>query len=79
MQKSEQFLKSSSHSIISLMERPSIALVDHGKQEIIRKSAEYHPSVWGDYFIHNSSLALHEEVQVLYYDPFMIFLFVLAS
>nr|QSK97104.1 terpene synthase [Curcuma wenyujin] len=36
-------------------------LVD-GKEEIIRKSAEYHPSVWGDYFIRNSGLARDKEM-----------------
>ncbi|KAG6534755.1 hypothetical protein ZIOFF_008658 [Zingiber officinale] len=41
------------------MERQSMALVD-GKEGIIRKSAEYHPSVWGDYFIRNSSSALEK-------------------
>ncbi|XP_042399446.1 alpha-humulene synthase [Zingiber officinale] len=42
------------------MERQSMALVGD-KEEIIRKSAEYHPSVWGDYFIRNSSSALEKE------------------
>ncbi|XP_042425872.1 alpha-humulene synthase-like [Zingiber officinale] len=41
------------------MEKQSMALVD-GKEGIIRKSAEYHPSVWGDYFIRNSSSALEK-------------------
>ncbi|KAG6495340.1 beta-eudesmol synthase-like [Zingiber officinale] len=30
-------------------------------QGIVRKSTKYHPSVWGDYFIQNSSLNLLEE------------------
>ncbi|XP_074561961.1 alpha-humulene synthase-like [Curcuma longa] len=38
-----------------------MAQLVNGKEEIIRKSAEYHPSVWGDYFIRDSGLAFEEE------------------
>ncbi|XP_042428271.1 alpha-humulene synthase-like isoform X1 [Zingiber officinale] len=37
------------------MERQSMVLVGGDEEEIIRKSAEYHPTVWGDYFIRNCS------------------------
>ncbi|KAG6467830.1 hypothetical protein ZIOFF_072394 [Zingiber officinale] len=37
------------------MKRQSMVLVGGDEEEIIRKSAEYHPTVWGDYFIRNCS------------------------
>ncbi|KAG6489810.1 hypothetical protein ZIOFF_051089 [Zingiber officinale] len=42
------------------MEKQSVTLVSDD-QGIVRKSTKYHPSVWGDYFIRNSSLNLLEE------------------
>ncbi|KAG6539097.1 hypothetical protein ZIOFF_004250 [Zingiber officinale] len=49
------------------MERQSMILVGDDKEEIIiRKSAEYHPTVWGDYFIRNySCLPLEEEKEYM--------------
>ncbi|XP_042399428.1 alpha-humulene synthase-like isoform X1 [Zingiber officinale] len=49
------------------MERQSMVLVGDDKEEIIiRKSAEYHPTVWGDYFIRNySCLPIEEEKEYM--------------
>ncbi|KAG6495287.1 beta-eudesmol synthase-like [Zingiber officinale] len=43
------------------MEKQSLALGD--TEEIVRKSSQYHPSVWGDYFIRNSSTLTKESAQ----------------
>ncbi|KAG6499280.1 beta-eudesmol synthase-like [Zingiber officinale] len=43
------------------MEKQSLALGD--TEAIVRKSSQYHPSVWGDYFIRNSSTLTKESAQ----------------
>ncbi|KAG6499271.1 hypothetical protein ZIOFF_039028 [Zingiber officinale] len=42
------------------MEKQSLTII--GDEEVtVRKSSKFHPSIWGDYFIQNSSLSYAEE------------------